>query len=192
MSDFDFQKIERLVVSAQNGNQESFERLFECFFERIHRYVQFRVPTEDVEDIVSDVFLKVVQNLNRYSVQEGAQFSSWIFRIAHNTVIDFYRKRKEAVLPLQTEEGEDLVLISDTELTPDIQMNQKLDAHLIRSLLETLNPSYKEVLELKYLEEFTNREISEILGKTEGNIRVIQLRALKALKDAWEDSMDSR
>ncbi len=187
MSDLDTQKIEQLVASAQAGNQKSFETLFEYFFEKIYRYVRFRVSNESVDDIVGDVFLKVVQSLDRYTPQEGAHFSSWVFRIAHNTVVDFYRKEKEYV-SLYDEEGEVIVPLLDSEPTPDIQADDMYNALKIQKLLKDLHPNYREVLELKYVEEFSTREISEILGKTEGNIRVIQLRALKALKNAWEES----
>lgn len=179
------QDIEKLVQKAQDGHQRSFEKLFEHFFERIYRYVSFRVHEREVEDLVSDVFLKVVQHLERYSPGEKAGFNAWIFRIAHNTVIDFYRVQKNTS-PLESEDGEEMFFIPDPNETPDEKTNQILEAQKLREALKEINPSYREILELKYLEGFSNREIAEITGKTEGNIRIIQLRGLKTLKEVWE------
>ena len=84
--------IEKLVAKAQSGDEGSFERLFEHFFPKIDRFIRFRVKEENVEDLVSDVFLRTVQNLKRYQVQPKAKFSSWLFRIAHNLICDQYSK----------------------------------------------------------------------------------------------------
>lgn len=179
--------IEKLVKKAQDGHQKSFEKIFEHFFDRIFRYVSFRVHLEDREDIVSDVFLKVVQKIDTYVADDRSGFNAWIFRIAHNTVVDFYRKNKEIVIEQKEEEGSLFEHLPDKMPTPDELTHQTLENEKLLRLLSTLSDQYREILELKYLEGFDNREIAQITGKTEGNIRIIQLRALRALREKWDE-----
>lgn len=183
--DFTPQEIEKLVEKAQNGDQKSFEKIFEHFFDRIFRYVSFRVNQEDSEDIVGDVFLKVVQHLDRYQPNDRAGFNAWIFRIAHNTVIDFYRKPRDIVL--ESDDDENIFhQIPDQALLPNELVHQSIEHKKLLEMLAQIPDQYREVLELKYLEGFDNREIAQILEKTEGNIRIMQLRALRALKERFD------
>ncbi len=179
--------IENIVRKVQNGNEKSFAQLFDYFFPKVSRHIAFRVPGEEVEDIVSDVFLKVVKKIKSYTPRSGAGFSSWIFRIANNTVIDFYRKKKE-FLGIEDEENNFFAEIPDEEnLKPDEYTNQQFDYKKMYHLLKKLPSIQRNILELKYLEGFSNFEIAKIIGKSEGNIRVIQLRALREMRQRWNE-----
>jgi len=178
--------IEKLVAKAQSGDEGSFERLFEHFFPKIDRFIRFRVKEENVEDLVSDVFLRTVQNLKRYQVQPKAKFSSWLFRIAHNRVIDHYRRHKELV-GLESEEDNYFLAIPENEdLQPDNLTERAINHDKLFLLLKKLPRLQREVLELRFLEHFSNSEIAHIVGKSEGNIRVIQLRALREIRKQWD------
>ncbi len=178
-------QIEMCVEKAQKGEEKSFSMLFDAFYDKIFRYVHFRVPAEEVEDIVSDVFLKVVEKLQTYKPDPKSGFSAWIFRIAHNKIIDFYRQKKE-LLGQTDEDGNDFFLqIPDENLQPDQQTNLNLDIKKLHKILKQLPDAQREILEFKYLEGFTNEEIAKITGKAEGNIRVIQLRALREIRKQW-------
>ena len=178
-------QIEKCVLKAQKGGEKSFTLLFDCFYEKIFRYVRFRVANEDAEDIVSDIFLKVVEKLHTYKSNPKSGFNAWIFRIAHNRVIDFYRQKKE-LLGHNDEEGNDFFLqIPDDNLRPDQQTNLNLDTKKLYKILKDLPDIQREILEFKYLEGFSNEEIAKITGKAEGNIRVIQLRALREIRKRW-------
>lgn len=182
--------MESLVKRAQVGDEAAFCALYDELYDRVYRYTAFRVNAEDVEDLVSDVFVKALENLHRYEVRPGAKFSSWVFRIAHNRIIDFYRREKDI---LGLEEHEELMWeIPDTN-TPDPQMHllRREEAQTIRRVLKKLPDIQREVLELKFLEEFSNADIAHIIGKSEGNVRVIQLRALREMKKLWADEMDA-
>ncbi len=187
MKDFpDKSFIEKLVDRSQKGDEKSFEYLFDLFFEKILQYVSFRVEKDEAEDIVSDIFLKVVEKLNTYTPNPKSSFNAWIFRIAHNTVIDFYRTQKE-IYGLSDQEQETYFLqIPDKNPTPDEALQSSFDRKRIHKALKNLPSAHREIIELKYLEEFSNREISEITGKSEGNIRVIQLRALREVRKYLE------
>ncbi len=183
------EEIENLVKKAQNGDEESFARIFDYFFPKISRHIAFRVDPEDVEDLAGEIFLKVVQNLKKYTPQKNAGFSAWIFKIAHNSIIDFYRKKKE-LLGLENEEGEENFftnIADDEEMQPDEIMNRQLEAEKIHEILKELPALHRTILELKFLEGLSNTEIAVITGKTEGNVRVIQLRALREMRKHWDD-----
>jgi len=182
------EKIEKLVVKAQKGHQESFAKLYDIFFDKIWRYVSFRVSAEEVEDIVGDVFLKLVQHLKKYKPQSSASFSAWFYRIAHNTIIDFYRKKKD-LLGLDSEDEDFFAQIPDeVNLRPDQSTNQTFEHAKIHKALKKLSPINREILELKFLEGFSNTEIAQVTGKTEGNIRIIQLRALREMRKYFRAS----
>jgi len=175
--------VEKLVGKAQKGDRSSFNMLFDIYFDRIYRYIGFRVPEDDIEDLTGDIFLKFVENIANYKLVKGASFSAWLFRIAHNRVIDFYRKKKE-ILGIGTDEDDNFweILPDEKELKPDEKVLVLEREKQIREVLTKLPASYREILELKFLEDFSNLEISQITGKSEGNIRIIQLRALREMR----------
>lgn len=177
-------EIEDLVVRAQAGDEDCFSQIFDYLYEKIFRYISFKVDGEEVEDLVSEVFLRVVSQLEKYKLPEKQKsgFSAWVFRIAHNIVIDFYRKKKNDVSFDDPETGEDRFHIPDTEPLPDESVQKQFESQKIREILAKLSPANREVLELRYLEEFSNTEIAHITGKTEGNIRIMQMRALREMR----------
>ena len=177
--------IEKLALKAQKGDEKSFEELFEHFFNKIDRYVRFRVTEEVVEDLVSDVFLRLVKNLKRYRPHPKAKFSSWLFRIAHNRVIDHYRRTKELVGLESEEDNYFLEIPEDENMQPDKVTDRALDHQKMFKLMKKLPALQREILELRYLENFTNAEIAHVVGKSEGNVRVIQLRALREIRKQW-------
>lgn len=177
------QEIETLVVKAQKGDEDSFALLFEHWFDRVYRYTAYRVSEAECEDIVSDIFLKVVQNLPKYKSRTGVGFGAWLFRLAHNTIIDWYRRKKELLgSDLETDDEDFFATLADKEQTPNESTNSLYDYARVYKFLAKLKPDHREILELKFLEGFSNKEIASITGKTEGNIRIMQLRALKEMR----------
>ncbi len=175
------QQIENLVTQSQGGDEAAFATLFDHFFPKIFRYIQFRTNQDEIEDLVSDIFLKVVENIKNYQQQKNASFSAWLFRIARNQLIDSYRRKKE-LLGLENEEGELMFDIEDEDPTPDDMTQKSWEQEKIQEVLQKLSPIHREILELRYLSGFSNAEISHITGKNEGNVRVIQLRALREMR----------
>jgi len=173
--------LEALVLAAQKGDEAAFGEVYDLLSQRLWRYVSFRVDSEDVEDLTSEIWLKIVQNLKKYRSQKGASFSSWAFRIAHNIVIDFYRKKKD-ILGIETDENEFFSKIPDTERTPDELVLKQGEYEALHAALLKVKPDHREILQLKFLEGFSNREIAAITKKSEGNIRVLQLRALREIR----------
>ncbi len=175
-------EIEKLVARAQRGQEEAFSELFDFLYPKISRYISFRVNAEDAEDLISEVFLRVVDKLKKYKKTPKGNFSAWVFRIAHNLVIDFYRKKKDLLQLTNPETGELQFDIPDSALNPHDSAVQHEEHRKIREILKKLSDTHREVLQLKFLEGFSNAEIAKIIGKSEVNVRVIQLRALRELR----------
>ncbi len=175
--------IEKIVKKSQRGDENSFAEIFDIFYEKIFKYIKFRVDQNEVDDLVGEVFLKTVKNLKKYKPQERSTFGSWIYRIAHNVVIDFYRKKQEFLgIDIDSEDEEYSIQLVDDSPGPDKIMEQKIEFEKIQKVLNKLSATNREIIELKFMEDFSNFEIAQITGKSEGNIRIIQLRALRELR----------
>ena len=166
----------RLVCLAQQGDHEKFTRLYDAYVERIYRYVYFRVDDDSLaEDITSQVFLKVWEKLDTYKAGQSP-FMAWIYRIAHNAVIDYYRTKK-TVIPLRS--------ASAVELSHSDETDEKLDSQIqsqkLREALRELTKDQQQVLILKFVSGFSTTEIAKQLRKREGAIRALQMRALQGL-----------
>lgn len=172
--------IDGLVVSAQEGDKDSFGRLYDHFFDRIYRYVYFRAPAPEVDDLVEMIFIKAWINLEKYEKRD-VNFSAWLFKIAHNVVIDHRRSHR----PL-FEIKEDFEDESEKSAPKKITEKSML-SDVVREAVDRLKEPYRQVVTLKFLIGLTNTEIAEIMNEREGNIRVLQFRALKELKNLLEE-----
>lgn len=171
------EKLEELVEQVKSGDKQAFEEIYEMFIQPLYRYVYYRAPKGEVEDILENAFLKVWENIGKYK-RDNNNFSAWVFRITHNLIVDFYRARKEPTVEL------DLNLAEDDRTHSPLRFTQnQLDSGYLKEAMSELNEQYKEIIVLKFLEDLTNKEISQILDKSEGAVRILQFRALKALKD---------
>lgn len=169
-------EVDTLVNRAKAGDAEAFGALYDLYAERVYRFVVVRVPQPaDGEDILQQVFLKVIEALPRYE-QRGLPFGAWLFRIARNTVIDFGRTRRVAE-PLGDEAGRKV-----DPLDPGLVIEQRADLDEIRAALDELTPEQRDVIVFRFFAELSHAEIGAILGKREGTVRVIQHRALEALR----------
>ncbi len=167
--------IDAAVLAAQEGDKEAFAHLYDHFFDRIYRYVYFRVSPSEVDDLVEMVFIKAWINLEKYEKRD-VNFSAWLFKIAHNTVID-HRRSHRPLFEVKEEIADESEKAAPKELTEKTMLSQT-----IRAAVDELKEPYKQVVTLKFLIGLSNAEIAEILNEREGNIRVIQFRALKELK----------
>jgi len=170
-------KIEKLVKKAQAGDTDAFACIYDEYFSHIYRYVYYRVNKGDVDDVVAQVFMKAWNNLGRFRTREGATFGAWLFKIAHNLVVDQYRKhRSVSELPID--------IADERESTDPRKIAQnKLDQVVLKKALSHLKEAYRQVIVLKFINGFSNQEVAEILKRKEGNIRILQFRALKELKN---------
>ncbi|MDP9483014.1 MAG: sigma-70 family RNA polymerase sigma factor [Chloroflexota bacterium] len=173
--------VDTLVSRAKAGDAEAFGALYDLYAARVYRFVVVRVPQPaDGEDLMQQVFLKVIESLPRYE-QRGLPFGAWLFRIARNTVIDFGRTRR-VTAPLDDEVGR----MADPA-QPGYQLERAADVDEIRAALGQLTSEQRDVIVFRFFAELTHAEIGAVLGKREGTIRVIQHRALAVLRGRMTD-----
>lgn len=172
------EEIEGLVLSCQDGDHDAFAKLYDIFVDAIYRYIFYRVKSDDAEDLVETVFLKVWEKLHQYQPKKNRSFSSWIFRITHNLVVDYYRSSKERLV----EELSVQIPDPDRQHNPIRIVQGGLDNEILKKALAKMKKEYRDIVIYKFMNELSNREIAEILDKSEGSLRILQFRALKALK----------
>ena len=170
--------MQALVERVQKGDKNAFGEIYDLLLDKIYRFIFFRVGNkEDAEDLTENVFVKIWKNISSYE-NKGLPFEAWAFRIARNTVIDFYRTKKQKIT--LTDNIKETV--ADEKETHEELLHNQMLKEVIFSKMKSLPDSYREIIILKFIEEKDNKEISEILEKPEDQVRVLQSRALKALK----------
>ena len=172
-----------LVRRSQNDDHEAFGKIYDAFVTPIYRYVTFRVPRGLAEDIVSDVFVKAWEKIGTYKGREGIPFSSWLFRIAHNIVIDTYRTRR---VTIELEEGH---IDEDRWNDPTLRITQERQAIILKTAMHKLPKRYREVLLLTLMSELSHNETARVLRIREGAVRILKHRALNKLSHHLPASM---
>lgn len=168
-----------LFLKVKNKDPEAYGKFYDLYVERIYRFIYFKVGSQaEAQDLTSEVFLKLWQHLK--DDRDIKNINSFIYVIARNSVIDYYRQRstkQEKERP--HEEGND----PSDEGGLAASQSAKFDLQLILKGLENLKNEYKEVIILRFIDELSIGEIAEITKKSRGSIRVIIHRALKTLKE---------
>lgn len=165
-----------LIERTKNGDKQAMSVLYETYVQQIFQYISYRVPSEAIaEDLTADVFVRMIQGLPKYQYT-GAPLGAWLFRVAANCVADYYRKNQPAHATIE----EDLTTSDELGELFDKKEEQ---SHL-RAALQTLSEDYQNVLILRFVKDLSHAEVADIMGKTEGAVRILQHRALKALGTA--------
>jgi len=165
-----------LISRSKQGDAEAFARLYACYVERITRYVYFRVTDHELaEDITSRIFLKMLEKLDTYQVGQSPVIA-WLYRMAHNAVIDHYRLKRTFI---------SLEDVHPAEAKQEDGIEEKLDLQVksqqLRAALQVLTEEQQKVLILKFIDGLSTREIARRLGKRQGAVRGLQMRALQKL-----------
>ncbi len=173
--------LERAKSSENKADQNSaLADLYNHYFERVYRFIYYRVShKETAEDITEEVFVKAFGSLG--TLEQLLAFEGWLFQIARNKVIDYYRSKKQLV-PLEEIEN---TLEYETNIV-DLA-NLQTEQALFIKLLRELAPEQQQVIKLKFIEDIDNDVIAQIMNKTEGAIRVIQHRAISKLKELIDE-----
>ncbi len=180
---FNKEEIITLVIKAKKGDKKAFSVIYSEFFTPIFRYIYFRVNSkEEAEDLAQNVFLKIWLALPNFETREGGQFISWCFTIARNLIIDFWKKKKE--ISLENDETFKISerKISETEDNLIQSIEIKNIGAQIKKAVTLLGDDQQEVIVLKFINDLSNKEIADLLGKNEEAVRQIQSRALKELR----------
>ncbi len=176
---FNESQVRRLVDGASGGDFEAFGEIYSIYLERIYRYVFYQVNDKMVaEDLTEEIFMKAWQAIGKYK-WKGQPFQAWLYRIAHNHVIDYFRTRRQ---DLASENQ-----ISAEANGPEQEVEEKLRRQKLLEAVSYLPPQQKQVIILKFIEGLDNPEIAQITGKKQGAIRVMQMRALAALRQGLSE-----
>lgn len=175
-------EIKRLVKRAIDGDVETFGELYSIYLDRIYRYVFYQVHNKvTAEDLTEEIFIKAWRGIGKYR-WKGQPFSAWLYRIAHNHVIDYFRTSRQHQ-PLDRE------IPADGDQPQQELETKQIQQSLLRAI-SSLPQQQKQVIILKFIEDLDNRAIERIMGKSQGAIRVMQMRALAALRQILNEEME--
>ncbi len=167
-------EVTRLVERAKDGDPQAFGLLYDRFQPEILRYLTHRTRDPEVaQDLAQQVFLKAWQAIPRFE-QRGVPFKAWLYRMAHNQMVDHFRTRKV------TSELGDFDLPDDADQESALLTGEMNEA--LQRALERLSEDHRQVLTLRFLMEKSAREIGEVMGRKEVTVRGLQMRALQALR----------
>ena len=166
----------KLIEKAINGEAEAFGVLYDRYHVQIFRFVYLKVQSrEEAEDLTHQSFLHAWQNIKEYT-QRGIPISSWFYRIARNKIIDHYRTQKQLV---------------SLEFAPELQspdeshqelMDLKFSSEKIMKAIVALKPEYQDVIIMRFVEELSPKETAIVMKKSSVAVRILQHRAIKALR----------
>ena len=176
------------IDSTGRSNREVFGEVYEEYLPRIYRYVSYRVSdAATAEDITSVVFEKALVKFSDYCADRGA-LSTWLFTIARNAVVDYYRRRgRQPTVPLDNAPP----LVEEGDPVAEEITRREMRA-LLRFCLEILSRREQDIVSLKFGAEATNRQISRLLWLTESNIGTILYRTVRKLRDCFQERSDVR
>ena len=180
-----FFMVQRDIVpdKVARGIAELFARLYEQFLPKVFRYISYRVvDTQLAEDLTSVVFEKALTKFRSYDAAK-ASFSTWIFSIARNTLIDHYRVNSKQ----QTVQLDNLPKVCDGGSPPEDTVILAEERRRLQSCIAQLPRSEQEIISLKFGAGMTNRQIASLLGLSESNVGVIVYRVVRKLRDNFEE-----
>ena len=184
--------INHLVRKAQKGDSASFAGLYEHFYDKIFRYVLFKSGSvAEAEDITEEVFLRMLESVRSFK-WKGYPFSSWLFRIAHNLVVDHFRRNgRQKTSPLESVSG----TIGATTHDVDSYLDTELSMVQVSEAMAELTDLQREVLSLRFSGGLSVRETAEAVGKNENAVKALQHAGVKKLrmllKSGQGDSLDA-
>ena len=164
-----------IIEKAIKGEAEAFGLLYDYYQPMIYRFIYLKVShREEAEDLTHQVFLSAWQNIEQYAFR-GFPFSSWLYRIARNQVIDYYRVKKTNI-SIETIE----IRIDNASIK---KMDDSLDIERVGKAILQLKPEQQDVILMRFVEDLSPKEVAMAINKTSTAVRLIQHRAIKNLKE---------
>lgn len=169
---------EELIERARQHDEEAFRELYQANFDRVYRYLRLKVGSKmEAEDLTQQVFLKAYKGLGSYSYRK-VPFGAWLMRIAHNEMVDYYRKRSRC----QMVALDDVTLVAPED--PARITEALVDIERLKESLTRLNPAQQEVILLRFGSGLSLAEVAQIMGRSVGAVKMLQHNALVALRKA--------
>lgn len=175
-------EIKDIIKKAKKNDQSAFNALLDFFWNDIYGFQLKRTENEnDAEDITIQTFSKAFDKIDTYN--EAYEFKTWLTTISKNIHVDLIRKRKSSIQKSSHDNSDDFHNIIDESPSPEDELITKQNlAKLLRDI-KKLKPHYQEVINLRYFQELTYKEISEELNEPINNVKVKLLRAKKLLAE---------
>lgn len=170
-----------LVRQAKSGDASAFAQLYDICVEHVYRYIYFRVTNDIVaENVTVQVFFKAWEQLDHYK-PSGSPFISWLYAIARNQIIVYYQTHKKTISEL----NKSILLDRDSDLSEEVR--DMFDMQALRDSLQFLTEEEQQILILKFIVGLPTKNIARIMAKREGDILVLQIRALQTLARYLEE-----
>ena len=168
--------MKNLEIDDRRDKEDKLASLYEEYYDKIAHYIYVRIGDKtEAEDLAGDVFIKALDSLRSYS-ERGIPMQAWLFRIAHNLVVDRLRKKgKIKVVPLDT-----VVIEGGTD--PVTEAERKIEVERVSEAMQKLTPEQREVVRLRFFSGLSSREVGDILKKREGAVREMQRAAVEKLR----------
>ena len=167
---------EKKEVDKQRDRENRLASLYDEYFDRIARYIYVRIGDKnEAENLAGEVFVKALESLKSYK-ERGIPMQAWLFRIAHNLVVDHLRKAtKLKTVPIDTvqiETGEDPVATAE----------KSIEIERVNEAMQKLTPEQREVVRLRFFGDLSSKEVGAIMRKSDGAVREMQRAAIEKLR----------
>jgi RNA polymerase sigma-70 factor (ECF subfamily) len=177
-------------IQQAQKDPRAFMHLYDHYFPRIYAYVRYRVQnSQDAEDLIADTFFKAIRKLGLFKWCNEGSFAAWLFRIAHNLIVNYYRQRRHMALPFES--GDDLMDVANHAPSPEAVLIQEETFRQVRALIARLSPRRQEVITLKFFGGLRNYEIANILGLDERTVGSHLSRGLRDLEHRYAAQVQS-
>ena len=170
------QNEESLIRRAKQHDQVALTQLYEENFDKIYRYIVLKIGDRaEAEDMTQQVFLNVLKSISSYKWQ-GMPFTSWLYRIAHNQIVDYLRKKsRRTTVPLDES-------IAAVDGDPEHVAERRIEIEELALAAKKLTMAQQEVVSLRFAAELSVAEVAKVMGKSEGAVKALQHSAIVALR----------
>jgi RNA polymerase sigma-70 factor (ECF subfamily) len=176
---------EVLLAAAMQYDEAALGELYDRYEAKIFNYIYRRTGDEALaEDFTAQVFLKMLESIRDQKAWHSS-FSGWLYRIAHNLVIDHYRRKgKQGMVDI-----EEAAPVAPEAQNPEVTVEHTLDAERLRAAIHRLTDEQAEVVSLRFLEGYSISEVAAMMNRTEGAIKALQYRAVATLRTLLYDQL---
>lgn len=173
--------VRNLVEKAARGDIGAFGEIYSIYLDRIFRYVFYQVKNRaTAEDLTEEIFVKAWESISKFR-WKGPPFVAWLYKIARNHIIDYFRtNRQQEILDEET--------LSDDK-NPEQEADNRQMQSVLSKAISDLPQQQRQIIVLKFIEGLENCEIAQVLKKSQGSIRILQMRALIALRRKLSEGM---
>lgn len=168
---------EYIVDRAIKGDESAFTQIYDMYFNKVYKYIYFRIRRQvESEDLTQEVFIKALKAIGSYK-SGSTPFAAWLFRIAHNQLIDFVRKYSKIQ---STSLDEAATIIGSDDPVADTERNMEIAQ--LAAAIEELPPAQQEVISLRFIAGLPISEVAKVAGKSEGTVKALQFNGTAALR----------